>query len=416
MGLCLLHTADPVINGPLHPLRCTASEQLTDVINDTAWNKTTSVRLPWANSSLVRSLRTSKDKSVLCHLERAMLLVREIAFRDADFMLGVGCMYRLMNGVDPRDGNEAHLRQETKSRYRAIWDQALRHGTTAALFDELSDSMVPVPQYAAYGRIPVISVQRDEDPFEREVDNEALRWANILHHSAERARRPDPVALHRAESTVYVTHPHKAKPLLWPSALGPYLPPPAFGPPLPPGFIRVELRRRMDPAVLLVEINVRRRSMAEDKLRLAWSDVAMSVRVFHRRLQRKRDLAIPRRCPTCWGRCPTCPKLTAAPASETELTIKLEAPPPWPPEPASPPWTAPDRDRDEGSSDNGKTFRRSATRGPPEPRHMALHRRPDVSCYTRWFPPDGMLRYRRDHNTRLVSAALHTRGRAAGRT
>ena len=90
MGLHLLRTADPVINGPMHPLRCTASEQLTDVINDTAWNKTTSVRLPWANSSLVRSLRTSKDKAALSHLERAMLLVRNIAFRDADFMLGVG--------------------------------------------------------------------------------------------------------------------------------------------------------------------------------------------------------------------------------------------------------------------------------------------------------------------------------------
>ena len=74
-----------------------------------------------------------------------MLLVRNIAFRDADFMLGVGCLYRLMTGVDPRDENEAHLRQETKSRYRAIWDQALRHGTTEALFNELSDSMAPVP-------------------------------------------------------------------------------------------------------------------------------------------------------------------------------------------------------------------------------------------------------------------------------
>ena len=120
MRLYLLPTADPVINGPMHPLRCTASDQLTDVINNTAYNKTTSVRLPWANSSLVRSLRTSKEQAVLRHLERAMLLVRNIAFRDADFMLGVSCLHRLMTGVDPRDANEAHLRQEVKSRYRAI--------------------------------------------------------------------------------------------------------------------------------------------------------------------------------------------------------------------------------------------------------------------------------------------------------
>ena len=50
----------------------------------------------------------------------------------------------------------------------------------------------------------------------------------------------------------------------------------------------------MDPAVLLVEITVRRPSMADNKLRLAWSDVDMSVRDYHRRLQRTRDLASPR--------------------------------------------------------------------------------------------------------------------------
>ena len=198
------------------------------------------------------------------------------------------------------------------------------------------------------------------------------------------------------------------KMLQWPSVLGPYLPPPAFGPPLPQGFIRVHLRGRMDHAALRDEIITRRSIMADNRRRQTWSDVVESVRASYRLRQLKRDLASQRRCPTR-------SQLRVPPASETELTLKLESPPPWPPDPASPLWTAPDLDRDEGSSDNGKTYRCSATRGPPQPRHMALHRPPDVSCYTRWFPPDGTQRYRRDHNT-LVSAALHTRGRAAGQT